>query len=179
MTRTPTPPEDELLLTYLADRAAHRAEAATAWLGSLTDYERGLVHDAAVMGYVQGLMRDRSEGVRKDSQVMALVIEACQAMPDLYPAVAVERAHPVVTGWVVETPLRGTWRRTGPVFDDPERAAQRYRSAVEQDPAREWRVVRVTTSQTVAASHDPDAEGPAAHHEAAHGGTPTAEWNRP
>lgn len=77
----------EPLLAYLAQRDAQRADAVTAFLASLTDRERGLVHDAAVMGYVQGLMRDRSDGVPKDSRVMALVIDQCLAMPDLYPTV--------------------------------------------------------------------------------------------
>jgi hypothetical protein len=75
------------LVTYLADRDAERADHVQAFLASLTHYERGLVHDAAVMGYVQGLMRDRSEGVPKDSQTIALVIDACFAFPDLYPTV--------------------------------------------------------------------------------------------
>lgn len=74
-------------LTYLADRDAQRADRVAAFLASLTDRERGLVHDAAVMGYVQGLMRDRSEGCPKDSQTMSLVIDACFAFPDLYPTV--------------------------------------------------------------------------------------------
>lgn len=77
----------EPLLAYLAERDAQRADAVTAFLASLTDRERGLFHDAAVMGYVQGLMRDRNDGVPKDSQTMALVIDACLAMPDLYPTV--------------------------------------------------------------------------------------------
>ena len=77
----------ESLLTYLAARDAQRADAVNTFLASLTDRERGLVHDAAVMGYVQGLMRDRNDGVPKDSQTVALVIDACFAFPDLYPTV--------------------------------------------------------------------------------------------
>ena len=77
----------EPLLAYFAQREAARADAVSAFLASLTDRERGLFHDAAVMGYVQGLMRSREEGVPKDSQVMSLVIDACFAFPDLYPAV--------------------------------------------------------------------------------------------
>ncbi|MGW5175863.1 hypothetical protein ACWERY_16065 [Streptomyces sp. NPDC004082] len=75
------------LVTYLAERDAARARAVETFLAGLTAYERGLFHDAAVMGYVQGLMRDRSEGVPKDSRVIALVVDACLALPDLYPAV--------------------------------------------------------------------------------------------
>ena len=77
----------EQLVTYLTERDAQRADAVTTFLASLTDRERGLFHDAAVMGYVQGLMRDRAEGCPKDSQVMALVADACLALPDQYPTV--------------------------------------------------------------------------------------------
>ena len=80
----------EFLITYMQQRDAERADAVAAFLASLTDRERGLFHDAAVMGYVQGLMRDRSEGCPKDSQVMALVVDACFAFPDLYPTVNAE-----------------------------------------------------------------------------------------
>ncbi|WP_319052653.1 hypothetical protein [Streptomyces europaeiscabiei] len=78
----------DFLITYMAQRDAERADKVTAFLASLTDRERGLVHDMAVMGYVQGLMRDRSEGCPKDSQTMALVIDACFSFPDLYPTVS-------------------------------------------------------------------------------------------
>jgi len=85
----------EYLVNYLAERDAQRAAEVDAFLGKLTARERGLFHDAAVMGYVQGLMRDRSEGCPKDSRVMAVVAEACLALPDLYPtvdAIAQDRA---------------------------------------------------------------------------------------
>ncbi|MFM9635919.1 hypothetical protein [Streptomyces turgidiscabies] len=75
------------LITYLADRDQQRANRVQAFLDSLTIHERGLFHDAAVMGYVQGLMRDRSEGAPKDSQTMALVVDACLAFPEQYPTV--------------------------------------------------------------------------------------------
>lgn len=75
------------LITYFADREQQRADRVQAFLDSLTIHERGLFHDAAVMGYVQGLMRDREEGCPKDSRVMALVVDACLAFPDLYPTV--------------------------------------------------------------------------------------------
>lgn len=77
----------DFMVSYLAERDAQRAAAVDEFLASLTDYERGLFHDAAVMGYVQGLMRDRAEGVPKDSRVMALVAAECLALPDLYPTV--------------------------------------------------------------------------------------------
>jgi hypothetical protein len=82
------------LITYLAARDAERANAVDAFLTSLTDRERGLFHDAAVMGYVQGLMREREEGCPKDSAVMALVVDACFAFPDLYPTVGAGPVRP-------------------------------------------------------------------------------------
>lgn len=85
-------PLPDFLTGYLEKRAADRASAVTTFLASLTPWERALFHDAAVMGYVQGLMRDRAEGCPKDSQVMALVVDACLAFPDAYPAVNVDRA---------------------------------------------------------------------------------------
>lgn len=84
----------ESLVRYLADRDAQRADAVAAFLSSLTDRERGLVHDAAVMGYVQGLMRDRDDGCPKDSAVMRLVVDACFAFPDLYPTVGAGVVRP-------------------------------------------------------------------------------------
>jgi hypothetical protein len=84
----------EQLVTYLAARDAQRADAVSVFLASLTDRERGLVHDAAVMGYVQGLMRDREEGCPKDSAVMRLVVDACSAFPDLYPTIGVGPVRP-------------------------------------------------------------------------------------
>ena len=84
----------ESIVSYLAARDAQRADAVSAFLASLTDRERGLFHDAAVMGYVQGLMRDRAEGCPKDSAVMALVADACFAFPDLYPTVGAGSVRP-------------------------------------------------------------------------------------
>jgi len=84
----------ESLISYLAARDAQRANRVADFLASLTDRERGLVHDAAVMGYVQGLMRDREEGCPKDSQVMSLVVDACFAFPDLYPTVSAGPVRP-------------------------------------------------------------------------------------
>lgn len=82
----------DFMVNYLAERDAQRASAVDDFLARPTPRERALFHDAAVMGYVQGLMRDRSEGCPKDSQVMAPVVDACFAFPDLYPAVnAVQR----------------------------------------------------------------------------------------
>lgn len=77
----------DFMVTYLAEREAQRANAVDEFLARLTDRERALFHDAAVMGYVQGLIRDRSDRCPKDSRIVALVADACFGVPDLYPAV--------------------------------------------------------------------------------------------
>lgn len=74
-------------VNYLVQRAAARADAVSAVLGALTERERALVKDAAVMGYVRGTMHPEGEKHPKDSAVLAEVIDSCLAFPDLYPAV--------------------------------------------------------------------------------------------
>jgi len=77
----------EALARYLLERDAQRAEEVRAFLTALTDRERALIRDAAVMGYVQGRMHPEGEPHPKDSAVLAEVVAACQAHSDLYPAV--------------------------------------------------------------------------------------------
>ena len=72
---------------YLAQRDAERHEATANAYAALTDRERALVRDAAVMGYVQGTLHPRGEKHPKDSWVTALVVQECLAFPDLYPAI--------------------------------------------------------------------------------------------
>ncbi|MFD8384319.1 hypothetical protein ACFV2X_38355 [Streptomyces sp. NPDC059679] len=71
----------QTLADYLAKREAARADRVRAFLDSLTDRERILVKDLAVLGYTQGLKRPRDEGCPKDSQVVSLVVEAGAAIP--------------------------------------------------------------------------------------------------
>lgn len=80
----------EPLLAYFAERENQRAAAVTAFLDSLSDYERGLVHDAAVMGYVRGSMHPRGEDIPLNSAIVADVVNACFAHRDLYPSVNAE-----------------------------------------------------------------------------------------
>lgn len=82
-----TPSIPEALVQYMAERDAQRADAVRAFLDSLTDRERALIRDFAVMGYVQGRMHPQGEKHPKDSHVLALVVDACMAHRDLYPAV--------------------------------------------------------------------------------------------
>lgn len=73
---------------YLAKRDEQRAEDVRRILASLTPRERSLVKDAAVIGYVRGTMAAEGERVPKDSAILAEVVDACLAAPDLYPALA-------------------------------------------------------------------------------------------
>lgn len=76
----------EHLMKYLAKRDVQHSREVSEFLASLTDRERALLKDAAVMGYVQGRRHPEGEQHPKDSWVLAAVIDACFAFPDLYPA---------------------------------------------------------------------------------------------
>ena len=78
----------DALVAYLEQRDAQRAADIRSKLDALTDRERALTKEAAVMGYVQGRRHLDGEDHPKDSHVLALVIDACTAFPDLYPAVS-------------------------------------------------------------------------------------------
>ncbi len=73
------------LLDYLAQRDAERAQGAADQYAALTERERGLVHDAAVMGYVQGMRHPQGERIPKDRFIVQLVVQECLAFADLYP----------------------------------------------------------------------------------------------
>lgn len=81
-----TPEIPEALLNYFSARQRERHERVNRVVGSLSEHERALVREAAVMGYVQGTL-DQRAGVefRKDSAIVWTVIDACQAHADLYP----------------------------------------------------------------------------------------------
>jgi hypothetical protein len=148
----------EQLVSYLADREQQRAKAVEDFLAKLTPRERALVHDAAVMGYVQGLMRTRDEGIPKDSQVIALVVDACFAFEDQYQGVnriaAASAPEPV---WQIETKQRGEWRQWAPDRTDEAEARAEYDAVVAQHGHRwAYRLVRSDTGRIVEARHDPD-----------------------
>ena len=151
----------EQLITYLAMRDAQRAQAVDGFLANLTPRERALFHDAAVMGYVQGLMRDRSEGCPKDSLVMSVVADACLALPDLYPGVnQIASASAPEPIWQIETKQRGEWRQWVPDRDNAEEARAEYDSVVAGHGDRwAYRLVRSDTSRVIEARHDPEQQG--------------------
>jgi len=80
----------DYLVDYLIQRDTERTNAVTAFLASLTDRERALVRDAAVMGYVRGRMHPKDEPHPKDSHVLAEVVAACLDITDMYPAISEE-----------------------------------------------------------------------------------------
>lgn len=85
---------DDFLFGYLAEREAQRADAVSDVLARLTDRERALIKDVAAMGYVQGMRHPQGERVPKDGPILAQVIDACLAFPDLYPAISGWKAEP-------------------------------------------------------------------------------------
>jgi len=74
----------ERLISYLEVRDQARADAVAATLDHLSPRERGLVHDAAVMGYVQGMGATYPP---PDSTIIACVVDACLSMPEHYPTI--------------------------------------------------------------------------------------------
>lgn len=76
----------DMLAAYLVARDAQRDAAVSRALEALSDRERALVREAAVMGYVQGTrgMVPPAE-IPKDSAIVWGVIDACRAHADLYP----------------------------------------------------------------------------------------------
>jgi hypothetical protein len=76
---------DAQILAYFGKRQQMRAGDRAAVLRGLTKREQQLVREAAVMGYVRGVMAHSKE-IPADSDVLALVIDCCLHFPDLYPA---------------------------------------------------------------------------------------------
>lgn len=84
----------QTLIDYLAQREVARAGRIRTFLDSLTPRERALVQDIAVMGYVRGTMHPQGERMPKSPAILAEVVGACFAHPDLYPAVDLIERHP-------------------------------------------------------------------------------------
>ena len=80
---------DDLLIRYLAARDAERDDQVNRALDALTDRERALIREAAVMGYVQGVQAARAGeiAIPKDAAILWHVVIGCQAFDDLYPTI--------------------------------------------------------------------------------------------
>lgn len=87
----------DLVVRVFADGQQRRRDAVgRAWI-TLRPYERRLVHEAAVMGYVRGalagragaaLNEPRETDIPTDTDMIFEVVGACLAMPDRYPYLA-------------------------------------------------------------------------------------------
>ncbi|MEU1506468.1 hypothetical protein [Kitasatospora sp. NPDC005748] len=74
------------LVAYFAQREAARLDAVADLLFGLTERERLLVKEAAVMGWVQGV-RHHDLKYPGDRQALITVVDACITFPDLYPTI--------------------------------------------------------------------------------------------
>lgn len=85
------------LVSYFEQRERARLVAINRALKTLRPFERRLVREAAVMGYVRGGMAGRARAtlgeprdgdVPRDSEMLVEVVGACIAASDLYPYLA-------------------------------------------------------------------------------------------
>ncbi|MFE6868348.1 hypothetical protein ACFVFS_17500 [Kitasatospora sp. NPDC057692] len=76
----------DALAAYYAQRETARLDAVAELLARLTERERLLVREAAVMGWVQG-MRHHDTEYPGDRQALITVVDACIAFSDLYPTI--------------------------------------------------------------------------------------------
>ena len=122
------------LLAYFAEREQQRANDVAATLACLTERERRLIREAAVMGYVQGQRHPAGESHPKDRAVMSLVVGECLAFPDLYPVISgvrpcAECSHPRYSHRAGDDPVTpGTCG--GCEASDPDEAHHDYRMGV-------------------------------------------------
>ncbi|NUR01405.1 MAG: hypothetical protein HOY79_34220 [Streptomyces sp.] len=143
----------DYMVAYLAQREAQRAAAIAEFLDGLTEYERGLFHDAAVMGYVRGSMHPAGERIPKGTAVVAEVVDACFAHRDLYPTVNadfVDRRTTVEYFVQCEQP-DGSWEQASSMVTDPKTAVERREAKRRQFPDFACRVARRITRVIVQA----------------------------
>lgn len=157
MTDTP-----DFLIGYLEQRRAQRANTVEAVLASLTPWEQLLVHDAAVMGYVQGMRHPTGEPIGKDRQTIAHVIDACLAFPDLYPAIksleASTEQREANEYFVQCQQPDGTWEQASSTTENPALVLQRLAARRRAQPDFEYRIARRTTTARVVTFDVPDSE---------------------
>jgi hypothetical protein len=146
----------EPLLAYFTQREQQRAAAVTAFLDSLSDYERGLFHDAAVMGYVRGSMHPQGEEIPLNKVIVADVINACFAHSDLYPAVNAEfEERRVVVEYYAQTQQPDeTWVDSSGRTQILEAALDLLAGVRRRVPDAKHRLARRITSVVVEAQRD-------------------------
>jgi hypothetical protein len=143
------------LVTYLVNRDTARANAVRAFLDDLTDRERGLIRDTAVMGYVRGRMHPADEPHPKDShvvaEVLAEVVDACLAMPDLYPGVNAgpDTYQRTVTYFVQCQQPDETWAQCCGATDAPTVVVEQLAAQQRARPDFQFRIARRTTTSVI------------------------------
>lgn len=81
------PPE---IVAYLQSQSEGRVETANDAMKQLTDRERHILREAAVMGWVRGAMAAGGGrgAIPKDIAILVEVINCCRSNSDLYPKIA-------------------------------------------------------------------------------------------
>lgn len=150
----------EYLVTYFADRQAQRAAAVDEFLNGLTEYERGLFYDAAVMGYVRGSLHPRGEEVPLNKAIVADVVNACFTHDDLYPAVNAdfEDRSTTVEYFVQCLQPGGSWAQCSSNSPTADYIVQQRDAHRRKHPEFAYRVARRTTRVIVEAERTEEPE---------------------
>jgi hypothetical protein len=81
--------DNDGLVRYFAARRSHREGVVVAKYAALTEREKALVREAAVLGYVQGFRASPyTEAIPGDRLIVAGVLDAVDSFADLYPTLA-------------------------------------------------------------------------------------------
>lgn len=151
----------EQLVAYFAKREQQRTEAVDAFLNGLTEYERGLFHDAAVMGYVRGSMHPQGAEIPLNKAIVADIVNACFAHGDLYPAVNAEfEEHSSTVEYFVQCQQPdGSWSQCSSNSPAADYIAQQRDAHRRKHPEFVYRLARRTTRFIVEAERMPEADG--------------------
>lgn len=161
----PDSPIPEPLARYFAQRQTARAERVRTFLNTLTPREHALVEQAAVMGYVRGTMAPKDAEIPLNKEILAEVVAACFAFPDLYPVFHADLApHPAASTWTFEGNYEADkWHGIGSAYPDNvydnayDMALEDFKRRAENDKEHlRIRMVRADTVYTVVAEHDPE-----------------------
>lgn len=146
------------LLDYYAKRQQQRAEAVKTFLDGLTEYERSLFHDAAVMGYVRGSMHPRNADIPLNPAIVADVVNACFAHSDLYPFVNAdfEDRRTTVEYFVQCQQPDESWEQSSSTSTDVEFVMERLAARRRMQPELVCRLARRTTRVIVEAERTPE-----------------------